>query len=179
MTNPPEGKLFRSANVDHPEAQVVKPSRQIAKQMPTVTRSRQNSIPGDSGLNPAQVYFLLAAPVVLLAALEGKLFPSTNWLFTLAWIVVSLFVALKASAESYWAVWTAPPITFAIAILVHLNLSGKGFGGFALTQVLGLLFGLSERMWVILAVTAICWFLAKRKLVANRKAHRNLEREKH
>jgi len=56
-------------------------------------------------------------------------------------------------------------------------LSGKGFGGFALTQLLGLLFGLSERMWVILVVTGLCWFIAKRKLVANRKAHRALERE--
>jgi hypothetical protein len=177
MTNRPEGKLYRSASVDHPEAQAVSPSRRIAKQMPTATRSRQRQIPGDLGLNPAQVYFLLAAPVVLIAAIEGKFFPSTNWLFTLAWILVSIYVAIRGAAESYWAVWTAPPIIFAFAILVHLNLSGKGFGGFAITQLLGLLFGLSERMWVILIVTAVCWFIAKRKLVANRKAHRSIERE--
>lgn len=176
MTNRPEGKLYRSANVEHPDAQPVNPSRRIARQMPTSTRVRRSSIPGDTGLNPAQVYFLLAAPVALLAALEGKFFPTTNWLFTIAWIGLSLFVTLRAAADSYWAVWTAPPITFALAVLVHLNMSGKGFGGFAITQILGLLFGLSERMWFILIVTALCWFIAKRKLVANRKAHRALEK---
>lgn len=177
MTNRPEGKLYRSASVEHPDAQAVSPSRRIAKQMPTATRSRNRQIPGDFGLGPAQVYFLLATPVMLIAAVEGKFFPSTNWLFTLAWVLVSVYVTLRAAAESYWAAWTAPPIVFAVAVLVHLNLSGKGFGGFAITQLLGLLFGLSERMWIILAVTAICWFIAKRKLVANRKAHRLIERE--
>ena len=176
MENRPEGKLYRSANVEHPDAQAVTPSKRIAKQMPTATRSRVHSIPGEYGMSPAQVYFLIAAPVALIAALEGKFFPSTNWGFTLVWIAISIFVSLRSAAESYWAVWTAPPITFAIAVLIHLNLSGKGFGGFAITQVLGLLFGLSERMWVILVVTGICWFIAKRKLVANHKAHRALER---
>jgi hypothetical protein len=177
MTNRPEGKLYRSPSVEHPDAKVVSPSRRISKQMPTATRSRVQSSPGEIGLNPAQLYFLLAAPVIFLAALEGKFSPSTNWFFTIAWIALSLFLAIRAAAETYWATWTAPPIIFAIAILIHLNLSGKGFGGIALTQLLGLLFGLSERMWVILGVTGLCWFIAKRKLVANRKAHRALKRE--
>lgn len=176
MTNRPEGKLYRSASADHPDAQEVKPSRRIVRQMPTATRVRSHTIPGDTGLNPAQVYFLLGAPVFLIAALEGKFFPTTNWVFTLLWAAISIFVALRAAAETYWAVWTAPPITFAVAILIHLNLSGKGFGGVLITQVLGLLFGLSERMWIILLVTGTCWFISRRKLVANRKAHRALER---
>ncbi len=176
MTNKPEGKLYRSNNVEHPDAQAVKPSRQIARQMPTVTRVRTQSIASDFGFTPAQAYFLIGAPVAIIAAIEGKFFPSTNWFFTLAWVLLSIFVSLRAAAETYWATWTAPPITFAIAVLIHLNLSGKGFGGVAITQVLGLLFGLSERMWVILGVTAACWFIAKRRLVSNHKAHRAMER---
>lgn len=177
MTDRPEGKLYRSASAEHPEAQAVSPNRRLARQMPTSTRVRQHVIPGDTGLTPAQVYLLIAAPVAVLAALEGKFFPTSNWLFTVAWIALSIFMALRAAAESYWAVWTAPPITFAIAVLVHLNLSGKGFGGFAITQLLGLLFGLSERMWFILITTGTCWFISRRRLVANHKAHRALERE--
>lgn len=176
MTNRPEGKLYRSANVEHPEAQAVKPSRTIARQMPTASRVRNSTIPGDNGLSPVQVYLLLIVPVVSVAAIEGNFFPSSNWFFTSIWIVLSIFLTLRASAETHWATWTAPPITFAIAILIHLNLSGKGFGGFAITQVLGLLFGLSERMWIILIVTGVCWFISRRRLVANHKAHRALER---
>lgn len=176
MTNRPEGKLYRSASAEHPDAQAVTPSRRIVRQMPNSTRVRNRSIPGDTGFSPIQVYALLLLTVTTCAAIEGTFFPSSNWFFTSVWIAVSLFIALRAAAETHWATWTAPPITFAIAILIHLNLSGKGFGGFAITQVLGLLFGLSERMWVILLVTGACWFISKRRLVANHKAHRALER---
>lgn len=169
MTNRPEGKLYRASGADHPDAKEVTPSRRLARQMPP---QRSGSVPSDFGFTPAQVYAFLAAPVFLIAALEGKFFPSTNWIFTTVWILLSIYVTLRAAAESYWAAWTAPPIIFSIAVLVHLNTSGKGFGGFAITQVLGLLFGSSERMWVILLVTGACWFIAKRKLVANHKAHR-------
>lgn len=172
MTNRPEGKLYRSANAEHPDAQAVKPSRQIVRQMPTSTRSRNSTLPGDTGFSPAQVYLFLLVPVLAVAAIEGTFFPKSNWFFTSVWIGLSIFLTLRAAAETHWATWTAPPITFAIAILIHLNLSGKGFGGVAITQVLGLLFGLSERMWVIFLVTGFCWFVSKRRLVANHRAHR-------
>ena len=169
MTNRPEGKLYRASGAEHPDAKEVNPSRRLSKQLPS---QRSSSIPSDFGFTPAQVYAFLAAPVFLLAALEGKFFPSTNWIFTSVWVLLSIYITLRAAADSYWAAWTAPPIVFAVAVLVHLNMSGKGFGGIAITQVLGLLFGLSERMWVILIITGVCWFISRRKLVANHKAHR-------
>ena len=129
-----------------------------------------------SGLTAAGVFVVLGTVTLLVGFVDSLIFGTHTWLTTIAFVVSSIFVATRTSARSPWAAWTAPVITLFVMLAITTPFGDNQFGGTLTTLLLGTLLGLSDRTWVIVLVTLMCWVISRRTEVKAKSRQRQLAR---
>lgn len=129
-----------------------------------------------SGLTAAGVFVVLGTVTLLVGFVDSLIFGTHTWLTTIAFVVSSIFVATRTSARSPWAAWTAPVITLFVMLTITTPFGDNQFGGTLTTLLLGTLLGLSDRTWVIVLVTLMCWAISRRTEVKEKSRQRQLAR---
>lgn len=129
-----------------------------------------------SGLTAAGVFVVLGAVTLFIGFVDTLIFGTHTWLTTIAFVITSIFVATRTSARSPWAAWTAPVITLFFMLVITTPFGDNQFGGTVTTLLLGTLLGLSDRTWVIVIVTLICWVISRRTEVKEKSRQRQLAR---
>lgn len=129
-----------------------------------------------SGLTAAGVFVVLGTVTLLVGFVDSLIFGTHTWLTTIAFVVSSIFVATRTSARSPWAAWTAPVITLFVMLAITTPFGENQFGGTLTTLLLGTLLGLSDRTWVIVLVTLMCWVISRRTEVKEKSRQRQLAR---
>lgn len=129
-----------------------------------------------SGLTAAGVFVVLGTVTLLVGFVDSLILGTHTWLTTIAFVVSSIFVATRTSARSPWAAWTAPVITLFVMLAITTPFGDNQFGGTLTTLLLGTLLGLSDRTWVIVLVTLMCWVISRRTEVKEKSRQRQLAR---
>lgn len=129
-----------------------------------------------TGLTAAGVFVVLGFLMLTVGLIDTLIFGTHTLLTTIAFAVSSVFVASRTSARTPWAAWTAPVITLFVMLVVTAPLGDIQFGGTLSTVLLGTLLGLSDRTWIIVIVTAMCWVLSRRTEVKEKTRQRQLAR---
>jgi len=162
--------LYRTSKAKHPEARPVRTNKELNLNLPDAKGQTT------SGLTAAGVFVVLGAVTLLVGIVDTLMFGTHTWLTTIAFIFSSIFVATRTSARSPWAAWTAPVITLFLMLAITSPLGDKQFGGTLSTLLLGTLLGLSDRTWVVVIVTLICWVVSRRTEVKEKSRQRQLAR---
>ena len=162
--------LYRSSKAKHPAAREVPTSRDLSLNLPTTI---SESIPG---LTAAGTFVVLGFGILVFGLIDTLIFGSTTLLTSIVFVVLSIFVASRTSVKSPWAAWTSPVISLFFMLLITTPFSDNQFGGTFSTILIGTLLGLSDRTWLVIIVTAICWVIARRKEVQEKSRQRQLAR---
>jgi hypothetical protein len=162
--------LYRTSKAKHPEARPVRTSKELNLNLPESKGQMA------SGLTAAGVFVVLGTVTLLVGFVDSLIFGTHTWLTTIAFVVSSIFVATRTSARSPWAAWTAPVITLFVMLAITTPFGENQFGGTLTTLLLGTLLGLSDRTWVIVLVTLMCWVISRRTEVKEKSRQRQLAR---
>lgn len=166
----PVSSLYRTAKAKHPNARRVEPNKLLDLNLPST--SPQTS----RGLTAAGVFVVLGFLIIIFGLIDTLIFGTHTLLTTIAFTVSSLFVASRTSARSPWAAWTAPVISLFVTLLITAPIGDIKFGGTLSTVLLATLLGLSDRTWIIVIVTVICWIVARRTEVKEKSRQRQIAR---
>lgn len=162
--------LYRTSKAKHPEARPVRTNKDLNLNLP----DSKGQIA--SGLTAAGVFVVLGIVTILVGVVDSLMFGSHTLFTTIVFVISSIFVASRTSARSPWAAWTAPVITLFLMLAITTPLGNNQFGGILTTLLLGTLLGLSDRTWVIVIVTLICWVISRRTEVKEKSRQRQLAR---
>jgi hypothetical protein len=186
MSKPPAGRLYRSIGApEEPNTIIALPNRKSSVAKEALIKSKKikqerselvDKLAADpdakTGLSAVMVFAITIGSTVLSAIVESLLFQSIDNLTRLVFVAGVLYTSSKSSPADSWAGWTSAPFALSVAILIHVNLSGMDLGGKVITQPLGLLVGLSEHTWVLLATAAAAWVIGRRHQIAYMRAKR-------
>jgi hypothetical protein len=186
MSESQSGRLYRAIGApEEPNTIIALPNRKSSVAKEVLIKSKKikqerselvDKLSADpdakTGLSAVMVFAITIGATVLSAIVESLLFQSIDNLTRLIFIASVLYASLKSSPADSWAGWTSAPFAISAAILVNVNLTGMDLGGWLLTQPLGLLVGLSEHMWILLATAAASWVIGRRHQVAYMRAKR-------
>jgi hypothetical protein len=186
MSKAPTGRLYRSIGApEEPGTIVALPSqtnkspltsfrrlRKSEKQKADLIEKLATDPAAKVGLTTGLILAISIGFTAVSAVAETLIFQSIDNLTRLVFVASVLYSSSKASPADSWAGWTSAPFALATAILINVNLSGMDLGGKVITQPLGLLVGLSEHTWVLLATAATAWVIGRRHQIAYMRAKR-------
>jgi hypothetical protein len=168
MSNSQSGRLYRSAGAaEEPGTILALPNRRTSTEKhPDLVDVIAKDPAAHSGFSVLQIFGIVLVAVLVGAALDSFIFGNVSWITRALFIAALFYSTFKAAPADSWAGWASAPIAFSGGLLLSVNLTGKDFGGWLVTQPLGLLVGLSEHMWVLLISSAIAWVIGRRHQVA-------------
>lgn len=174
MSNPPTGRLYRSAgSAEEPGTILAMPQRrQSAAKQPDILDVIAHEPDAHTGLSAMQVFGLVLGAVLVGSLADSFIFGNVSWITRALFIAALFYGTVKAAPADSWAGWASAPIAFSFGLVLSVNLTGKDFGGWLVTQPLGLMVGLSEHTWVLLISTAAAWVIGRRHQVAYLRAKR-------
>jgi hypothetical protein len=164
--------LYRTSKAKYPEARQVDTKRDLRLNLPSQTSQ------SSTGLTAPGVFVVSGFLTLIFGFLDTFIFGTHTLLTTIAFAVTALFVASRTSARSPWAAWTAPVISLFFMLLITSPFGDNQFGGTLSTVLLVTLLGLSDRTWIILTITMICWVIARRTEVKEKSRQRQLARSR-
>jgi hypothetical protein len=186
MSKPPAGRLYRSIGAPEEPGTIValpnptnkspftslKKLKKSEQQKADLIEKLATDPAAKVGLRAGMIFAITVGVTAISAVVETLVFQSIDNLTRLVFVAGVLYTSSKASPADSWAGWTSAPFALSVAILIHVNLSGMDLGGKVITQPLGLLVGLSEHTWVLLATASAAWVIGRRHQIAYMRAKR-------
>ena len=162
--------LYRTSKAKYPAARQVNTKRDLNLNLPSHTSL------SSTGLTGPGVFVVSVFLNFFFGFIDTLIFGTHTLLTTVAFAGTALFVASRTSARSPWAAWTAPVISLFFMLVITSPFGDNQFGGVLSTVLLVTLLGLSDRTWIIIIITILCWVISRRTEVKEKSRQRQLAR---